>query len=70
MSEQVEYKSLPVTVQGLICEARVPSHLLDDDSWEEMEISPDQIFYKDISITTWKKAAYYMSLGDEFDLGL
>ena len=49
-------RSLPVEVNGLMCEARVPESIFETE-WDELHLSIDQIFYDGIPITLWANAA-------------
>ncbi|KAJ3052671.1 hypothetical protein HK097_005874 [Rhizophlyctis rosea] len=58
--QAVQLVSMPVEVQGVKCEARVDKKVLDDDSWVELGLSYDDIYYLGISLPDWFKAVEAM----------
>lgn len=68
IGENDKYDCLPINVQGIDCEARVPKGLLEDNSWEEMEVEADNIYYMGVPITLWKKAAQYFHESKTFEI--
>lgn len=52
--------TMPVEIQGLKCEARVPKEVIEDDSWVELNLSHEDIYYAGISLVSWFKAVEKM----------
>ena len=55
MTEQ-DKEFLPITIDGVDCEARIDKDVLENADWTKFDLQEDDIFFQGLSITVWLAA--------------